>query len=356
LTAERASELGIELVTLDEIFSRADAITVHTPLTVETKNLVNDAAIAKMKKGVLLVNAARGGIYEDAAMLRGLESGKIGGVALDVFVEEPPGLTDLIKHPNVVATPHLGASTEEAQLRVAVEIAEQMVSYLTAGEISNSVNVPAVPREAAPVLEPYITLARRLGEFIGQVESVKPRTIHIECSGEVANLSVKPIVNSALAGLLAQFFEVPVNQVNAPMLAADGGIDVREEKTTRKGEFSTLVTLSIVANDGQRAFVSGTLAADRSPRLVRWGKYEVDAHLGGAMLVTKNRDRPGVIGAIGNILGESGINISRMQMGLETTTREAAAVWALDSELPPAVLEKIRAAKEVNNAWSVVID
>jgi D-3-phosphoglycerate dehydrogenase len=356
VTEERAAELGIELVNLDDLFRRADAITVHTPLTAETKGLVNDAAIAKMKKGVLLVNAARGGIYDEAALIRGLDSGHIGGVAVDVFEEEPPGLTDLVKHPGVVVTPHLGASTEEAQLRVAVEIAEQVVAYLTTGEISNSVNVPSIPREMAPVLGPYLGLGRRLGQFLGQVEELEPKTIELEFAGESGNLKLTPIANAALAGLLGQFFDVPINPVNAPIVAKDRGLEVRELRTSKKGEFATLVTLSIIGKNGERVTASGTLGPDRKPRLVRWGEYELDAHLEGSILVTKNTDRPGVIGAMGTVLGKSGINVSRLQMGLDTTTREAAALWGLDGALPKAVLEEIRGAEFVNRAWSVAVD
>jgi D-3-phosphoglycerate dehydrogenase len=347
MTAERAAELGIELATLDELFRRSDAITVHTPLTAETKGLVNDATIAKMKKGILLVNAARGGIYDEAALIRGLDSGQIGGVGLDVFVEEPPGLTDIVKHPKVVVTPHLGASTEEAQLRVAAEIAQQVVAYLQTGEISNSVNVPSVAREMAPVLGPYLGLARSLGQFLAQAESVRPRTIEVEFAGEAAALPSAPMVNAALAGLLGAFFEVPVNAVNAPILARDGGIEVREERTTQKGQFSSLLTLTLIASDGQRATVAGTLGTDRTPRLVVWGKFEMEANLDGTVLVVRNHDRPGVIGTVGTILGAAGINVASMQMGLNKSAREAAALWSLDAMPPPAVLDQIRAAKEV---------
>src|SRR5262249_8221677 len=262
MTAERAAELGIELVQLDDLFKRSDAITIHTPLTAETKGIVNDASIAKMKKGVLLVNAARGGLYEEAALIRGLDSGQIGGVGLDVFPEEPPGLTDIVKHAKVVVTPHLGASTEEAQLRVALEIAQQVTAYLQTGEIVNSVNVPSVARELAPVLGPYLGLARWLGQFLSQVESVRPRTIEVECAGDAAEVPSAPLVNSALAGLLGAFFDVPVNAVNAPLLAKDGGIEVREERTSEAGAFATLVTLSLISADGKRVTAAGTLAGD----------------------------------------------------------------------------------------------
>lgn len=355
VTAERAAELGIEPVTLEELFKRSDAITVHTPLTAETKGIVNDASIAKMKKGVMLVNAARGGIYDEAAVLRGLDVGHIGGVGLDVFVEEPPGLTELVKHPKVVVTPHLGASTEEAQLRVAVEIAQQVVAYLQTGAISNSVNVPSVAREMAPVLGPYLGLGRSLGQFLSQVESLKPRTIEVECSGEAASLPSALIVNAALAGLLGRFFETPVNAVNAPLLAKDNGIEVREERTTLKGPFATLVSLTIISADGKRATASGTLGGDRTPRLVQWGKFEMEAHIDGSVLVVKNQDRPGVIGSIGTVLGASGVNVSSMQMGLDKAQGEAASLWALDSAMPTSALDQIRKLKDVTLATAVAI-
>ncbi|HEY3237364.1 MAG TPA: phosphoglycerate dehydrogenase, partial [Polyangiaceae bacterium] len=355
VTSERAAELGVELVSLDQLFQRADAITVHTPMTPETKGLVNHDSLKKLKRGVILINAARGGIYDEAALLAGLESGQIGGVALDVFPKEPPGLTDIVRHPSVVVTPHLGASTEEAQSRVAVEIAQQVVAYLTTGSISNAVNVPSVPGEMAPLLGPYLSLARRVGRFLAQVEAFEPRSISVECEGEAANVTTGPIVNAALAGLLQNFFDAPVNAVSAPVLARDSGIQVNERKSTRKGEFTTLVTVLVVGKDGRELIAGGTLAADGSPRLARWGNYELDAHLDGSILVMKNADRPGVIGTIGTLLGESGVNVSRMQMGLDVGQRQAASLWALDSVLPTGVLDRIRQVKEVQQACGIVI-
>jgi D-3-phosphoglycerate dehydrogenase / 2-oxoglutarate reductase len=355
VSAERAAELGIELVGLDELFRRADAISVHTPLTAETKALVNDQTIAKMKKGVLLINAARGGIYDEAALVRGLASGQIGGVGVDVFLEEPPGATELVSHPNVVATPHLGASTEEAQLRVAVEIAHQVVDYLTSGTVTNAVNVPSVSPEAAPRLAPYLVLARRLGELLTQVETLEPVRVTVECAGEAAELSTTPIVNAALAGLLGRFFEQPINEVNAPLLARDGGIEVKDNKTTRMTEYTTLLTIQVADKDGAEVVVAGTLAADHTPRLVRWGPHQLDAQLEGWNLVLKNLDRPGVIGRIGSILGDAQINIARIQMGLDPKTGRAVSLWALDSALPPEVLERIRAAAGVEQSLAIKI-
>lgn len=355
VTSERASELGVELVSLDELFRRSDAISCHTPLTAETKHLVNDDAIAKMKDGVLLVNAARGGVYEEAALVRGLESGKLGGVALDVFPEEPPGLSEIVKHPASIVTPHLGASTKEAQLRVAVEIAQQVVAYLTEGTVTNSVNVPSVPREMASVLGPYVSLAQRLGQFLGQVESLQPSSVELEFGGEAAGLKLAPVVNAALAGVLDRFLEEPVNPVNAPMVASDRGIDVRELKSTAKGGFATIVTLTVGGANGERVSVSGTLASDRAPRLVRWGDFELDVLLEGSMLVMKNADKPGVIGNIGTILGENKINISRMQVGVHSSSEQAASLWMLDAELPDATMETIRGVNYVKQAVRVVL-
>lgn len=355
VTSERAAELGVELVSLDELFKRADAISAHTPLTAETKHLVNDDSIAKMKDGVILVNAARGGVYEEAALVRGLDSGKIGAVALDVYPEEPPGLTDIVKHPGAVCTPHVGASTEEAQLRVAVEICEQVVAYLREGTVTNSINVPSVPREMASRLGPYVALARSLGVFLGQVETIEPRSVEVECAGEAAGLKLAPIVNAALSGLLEHFFDGSVNAVNAPVVASDRGIDVRELKSTHKGEFATLLTVTVVGSDGQKVSAAGTLAADRSTRLVRWGNFELDVHLEGSMLVMKNSDRPGVIGNIGTILGETGINISRMQVGLYESSELSASVWGLDGDLTESVLEKIRGVEFVKQAFGVSV-
>jgi D-3-phosphoglycerate dehydrogenase len=355
LTAERAQELGVELVSLDELFERADAITLHTPKTPQTLNLINDQSIAKMKKGVLLINAARGGICDEAAVARGLESGQIGGAGFDVYVQEPPGLTELVKHPNTVATPHLGASTEEAQTRVAVEICEQVIAYLNHGTITNSVNVPAVPREEAAMLAPYVTLGRRLGQFLGASDSLVPRSISVEFGGEAANLLTKPIVNAAVAGVLGRFLQDEVNEISAPMVAKDRGIEIREQTSTEKTSFATLVRIVVTGNDGRQLRVAGTLGSDQAPRIVRWGEFEMDARLEGTILVLENEDRPGVIGTIGTILGESNINVARMQVALDSKSHRAVQLWSLDTNIRENVLNLVRAAKDVQNATAVIV-
>ena len=236
-----------------------------------------------------------------------------------------------------------------------MEIAQQVTAYLQHGTVANSVNMPSIPPEMASLLEPYLTLGRRLGLFLGQVESIEPCSVEIAISAEAASLATAPIVNAALSGLLEKFFASPVNQVNAPVVAADRGIDVKELRSSQRGAYTTLVTLTVTGPGGERDVVAGTLAADRTPRLVRWGSYELDAHLEGSILVMKNLDRPGVIGSIGTILGQSQINVSRMQMGLDTASGEAASLWALDSDLPHALLDKIRAVRDVKQAYGVIV-
>lgn len=357
LTADRAAELGIELVGLDAIWERADAITVHTPLTDATRNLVNDAVVARLKKGVLLVNAARGGIYDEAALLRGLESGRIGGVALDVFVEEPPPADlPILKHERVIATPHLGASTREAQDRVALEIADQVVAYLATGAIKNAVNVPSVSGETAAKLSPWLDLADRLGKFLAQVQAgAGPRAIEIECVGEPAELGMKPIAASAVAGFLSRYLETPVNQVSAPHVARDRGIALRELRTDApRGKFASLVVVRLHAADGSAHVAEGTLGSDRTARLVKWGDFEIEAHLGGSTLVVTSIDKPGVIGFLGTTLGAASVNIARVHLGVVSGGGgRAISVWNLDDEIPPATLEAVRRSPNVTSALAI---
>ncbi len=353
VTPERALQLGVELVSLDALFARADAITIHTPKNPQTTGLINDSTIAKMKKGVILINAARGGICDEEAVVRGLESGQIGGAGFDVYSVEPPGLTDLVKHPNVVATPHLGASTEEAQTRVAVEICEQLVAYLLHGTITNSINAPAVPREQAALLGPYITLGRRLGQFLGAVENLNPRSITVEFGGDATGVLSKPIVNAAVAGALGRLLDDEVNEISVPIVAKDRGIELKESKSSEKYAYSTIVRLVVADQDGQVRSVTGTLGSNQVPRMVGWGSFEMDTRLEGTILVLKNQDKPGVIGQIGSILGESRINVSRMQVALDVKSGKAVQIWGLDSKLNANVLNLVCGAKDVDAAFGV---
>ncbi|MBK8251865.1 MAG: phosphoglycerate dehydrogenase [Polyangiaceae bacterium] len=350
ITAERAAQLGVELCTLDEIFARADAITVHTPLTAQTKGLINEGVLPKLKKGVLLINAARGGIYDEAALLKGLESGQIGGVALDVFIEEPPPADmPLLKHDRVIATPHLGASTKEAQDRVALEIADQIVMYLTTGEIKNAVNTPSVAGEIAIQQKPYLDLAERLGSFLAQVEpALSPKAIEVECTGKAADLGVKGIAAAAVAGCLSRYLAASMNRVSAPVAAKERGISVRELASSGGSEYASRIVLRVTGADGQTHAVWGAVGADGSPRLLKWDDYEVEAHLGGPTLVIKNLDKPGVIGAIGTALGSADVNVARVHLGV-AKPGGALSVWNLDSPPQTSVIETLRRSPHVQS-------
>jgi D-3-phosphoglycerate dehydrogenase len=370
LTADRAAALGIELCGLDAIWARADAITVHTPLTATTQNLVDDAVVARLKKGVLLINAARGGIYDLDALLRGLESGHIGGVALDVFTTEPPPKDlAILQHERVIATPHLGASTKEAQARVALEIAEQVVSYLATGAVKNAVNAPSVAGEVAPKLAPYLDLADKLGGFLASVSmgpqaastsgatasahvepSASITAIEVECGGEPADLGMKAIVASAVAGYLRRYLDAPVNQVSAPHVAAERGIEVRElRRLSPQGKHASLVILRVHTAEGAVQVAQGALGSDGSARLVAWNDFEIEAHLGGHTLVVTNIDKPGVIGMIGTALGNVGVNIAGVHLGV-AGTGDAVSVWSLDSAIPAGVLAELRLSPNVSSA------
>ncbi|MEO5729587.1 MAG: phosphoglycerate dehydrogenase [Byssovorax sp.] len=354
LTADRAAALGIELCSLDAIWARADAITVHTPLTATTQNLVDDAVVAKLKKGALLINAARGGIYDLDALLRGLTSGRIGGVALDVFTTEPPPKDlAILQHERVIATPHLGASTKEAQDRVALEIAEQVVDFLSTGAVRNAVNAPSIAGEIAPKLAPYLDLADKLGGFLAQVEpGASPTAIEVECGGDPADLGMKAIVASAVAGYLRHYLAAPVNQVSAPHVAADRGIEVRElRRAAPRGKHASLVVLRVHTAQGAAKVAQGTLGSDGSTRLVAWNEFEIEAHLGGHTLVVTNLDKPGVIGVIGTTLGNAGVNIAGVHLSVAGAgVGGAASVWTLDSAIPAGVLAELRLSPNVSSA------
>lgn len=351
VTADRAAALGVELVDLETVWATADIITVHTPLNPHTKNLVDADVIAKLKEGVLLVNCARGGIYDEAAVLAGLESGRIGGAAFDVFTEEPPPAGfPLIQHPRVVCTPHLGASTQEAQDRVAEEIAQQVIAFLEHGEITNAVNVPAMSGELAAKVAPYVELGEKLGKFLAQVESINPRSVEVECVGDAAEHGVDAITSAAVGGFLQQFLEVPVNAISAPHLAEDRGITVRELKThLSRGKHASQVIVRLEGDDGSQRVAAGTLGSDRSPRLVRWGDFDIEARLEGTALVVASLDRPGVIGFLGTTLGDAAVNVASVFLG-KSTKGKAVSMWNLDDEMPAATLEEVNASENVERA------
>jgi D-3-phosphoglycerate dehydrogenase len=341
LTPERALDLGVEKVELDQLLARADFITLHTPLTDQTRNILSAENLAKTKPGVRIVNCARGGLIDEAALKAALESGHVAGAALDVFVEEPAKENALFGAPNLVATPHLGASTTEAQVNVAIQIAEQMSDYLMRGGVSNALNMPSLSAEEAPKLRPYMELAEKLGALVGQVEGEGISGVSVEVEGAAAELNPKPITGAVLAGLMKTYSDT-VNMVNAPFLARERGLDLREIRHDREGDYHTLVRVTVATPDGQRT-VAGTLFGSSAPRLVDMFGVGIEAELDGEMLYFVNEDKPGFIGRAGSALGEADVNIATFHLGRREAGGEAVALVAVDGHIDAALVEKLAA-------------
>lgn len=348
LSPERAVEMGVEKKDLDDLLAVADFITVHTPLTDSTRNLIDAAALAKTKPGIRIVNCARGGIINEADLLAALDTGHVAGAALDVFAEEPARDNPLFGRPDVVATPHLGAATEEAQENVAVHVAEQMADYLLTGAVTNALNMPSVSAEDAPKLKPYMILAEQLGSFAGQVTETGIKNVTIEFEGHVANLNVRPLVQAAVAGLLKPFSDT-VNMVNAPVVARDRGIDVSEVRHDRTGDYQTMIRLTVETERLKRS-VAGTLFGGNKPRIVSIKGIEIEAELSENMLYVTNEDLPGFIGALGTLFGEKGLNIATFHLGRANSAGDAIALVQLDQAVPDDVFESICALKHVKQA------
>jgi D-3-phosphoglycerate dehydrogenase / 2-oxoglutarate reductase len=335
LSPERALDLGVDKVELDELLARADFITLHTPLTDQTRGILSRDALAKTKKGVRIVNCARGGLIDEAALKDALESGHVAGAALDVFSEEPAKENPLFGTPGLICTPHLGASTTEAQVNVAIQIAEQMSDFLLLGGITNAVNVPSLTAEEAPKLKPYMALAEKLGRLVGQVVGARIRSIDVEVEGAAAELNIKPVTGAVLAGVMSTWSDT-VNMVNAPFLAKERGLDVREIRSTQEGDYHTLVSVIAGTEDGPMR-VEGTLFGNRAPRLVKIFGIPVEAELTGQMIYIVNTDAPGFIGALGTTLGANGINIATFNLGRRKEGGEAVALVAVDDPITPEV-------------------
>ncbi len=331
LSPERAVELGVEKAPLDELLSRADFITLHTPLTDQTRGILSREALAKTKKGVRIVNCARGGLIDEAALKEALDSGHVAGAALDVFAEEPAKQNALFGTPGLICTPHLGASTTEAQVNVAIQIAEQMSDYLLLGGIANAVNVPSLSPEEAPRLRPYMGLAEKLGRMVGQVAGTEIRSIDVEVEGAAAELNIKPITGAVLSGVMRTWSDT-VNMVNAPYLAKERGIAVREIRNEGEGDYHTLVAVTVGTDHGPKR-VEGTLFGNRAPRLVNIFGVPIEAELAGQMIYIVNNDQPGFIGALGTSLGKNGINIATFGLGRRKEGGEAVALVAVDDPI-----------------------
>ncbi len=348
LSQERALDLGVEKVELDELFRRADFITLHTPLTDKTRNVIGAEAIEKMKKGVRIINCARGGLVDENALRAALDSGKVAGAAFDVFTTEPATENPLFGHPNVVCTPHLGASTAEAQENVALQIAEQMSDYLLRGAISNAVNFPSITAEEAPKLKPFIALAEKLGSFAGQLTETGISRVCITYEGAVAQMKTKALTSAAIAGLLRPMLQ-DINVVSAPLIAKERGIVVEETTREMAGDYESLITVT-VETAKQTRHVSGTVFADGRPRIVNIKGIRMDAEFGPSMIYITNLDKPGFIGKFSSTLGEAGINIATFHVGREKPGGNAVALIEIDGELPDDVLAKVRALPQVQQA------
>jgi D-3-phosphoglycerate dehydrogenase len=347
LAEERARKMGVESVELGELFRRADIISVHTPLTAETKSMINATTIGQMKPGVMIVNCARGGIVNEADLCEALKTKRVAAAAFDVFEEEPvkPG-NPLLSLDNFICTPHIGASTTEAQENVAVGIAEQIVDYFNKGIARGAVNIPSVPPELLPRLQPYLMLAEKIGLLQAQLYEGGLERVTVEYNGEVASLSVAPLTIAVLKGLLTPILEHAVNYVNAPVLAKERGIEVKEVKSSDAGDFTSVIRVRVEAGKKSHR-LAGTLFHRKDPRIIEIDNFQVEVTPEGHMILILNVDRPGVIGAVGQILGEHNINIARMQCSREERGGNALLIIGLDAPLPEDVLETIKRGKNI---------
>jgi len=330
LSEDRARDLGVEKVELDALLARSDFITLHTPLTEKTKNILSRENLAKTKKGLRLINCARGGLVDEQALADAITAGHVAGAAFDVFSEEPATTNPLFGLPNVICTPHLGASTNEAQENVALQVAEQMSDYLLKGGVSNAVNFPSISAEEAPKLKPFVALAEKLGSFLGQLTEAPVKSIRIQYEGNVADLNVRPMTAAAVAGVLRAFMP-EINMVNAPLAAKEKGIAVEEVKRAADSEYDSRIFIEVVAEDMPR-HAAGTVYHDGKPRIVEIRRIAMDAEFAPHMLYIRNDDKPGFIGQFGSLLGEAGVNIATFNLGREKAGGDAICFVAVDEK------------------------
>ncbi len=345
LSPERAVQIGVEKVELDDLLARADVITLHTPLTDKTRNILSREALAKCRKGVRIVNCARGGLVDEAALADAIRSGHVAGAALDVFEVEPAKESPLFALENVIATPHLGASTTEAQENVALQVAEQMSDYLLKGAITNAVNFPSISAEEAPRLTPFVRLAEQLGSFAGQLTDVPIKGIRIEYCGDVAALNVKALTAAAVASVLRPSL-AEINMVSATSVARERGIAVEEVLCASHSVYESFVKLTVKTDSYERA-VAGTVFSSGRPRIIQVRDIEMDFEVTPHMLFVRNQDRPGFIGQFGSIMGEAGVNIATFNLGRISPGGDAIALVAVDERVADAVLAKVEALPQV---------
>ncbi|MCE3288853.1 MAG: 3-phosphoglycerate dehydrogenase [Caulobacter sp.] len=351
LSPERAVELGVEKVEIDELIERAEFITLHTPLTDKTRNILSAEALARTRKGVRIINCARGGLVDEAALRAGLDSGHIGGAAFDVFVTEPATENPLFGAPNFIATPHLGASTAEAQENVALQVAEQISDYLLTGAITNALNSPSITADEAPKLKPFVALAEKLGLFAGQMMDPGLKTIEVAYIGEVAKLNVKPMTAAALAGVLRPML-AEINMVSAPAIAKERGVTVSENRQELSPVYDSLIRITITTEEGEKSFAGAVIGG--VPRIVEVKGMELDAPFGNAMLYVNNLDKPGFIGALGGMLGEAAVNIATFNLGRVGAGDDAIALVGVDQAPDAELLGRIQALPHVKEVRALV--
>ncbi len=356
LSKEAAEKLGIELVDLPDLFKRSDYITVHVPLMEKTKGLIDKAAFQQMKKGVFIINCARGGIVNEKDLEWAIKEGIVGGAALDVFEQEPPPPDHpLLKLDQVIFTPHLGAATSEAQENVAIEVAEQVADFFSTGTIRNAVNFPSMSGEMLKTLQPYILLAEKLGSLQGQLTTKLPSEVLIEYRGEINAYNLAPVTQSLLKGLLTPMADdVSVNYVNAAVIAKEKGLKVVESKVRGNEDFVSLISVTL-KNGSESRRISGTIFGKTNPRIVQINDFYLEALPEGTILVIHNHDKPGVIGAIGTFLGKSNINISRMQLGLEKGKAEAIALYNVEGDVTPKIVAELEKLPNIISVKKVVL-
>ncbi len=348
LSLERAQEIGVEKVELDELLKRADVVTLHTPMTEKTRGIIGAEALAKMKPDAIVINCARGGLVDEAALAEALKEGRIGGAGIDVFESEPAKESVLFGLPNIVCTPHLGASTSEAQENVALQIAEQMADYLIDGAVSNALNMPSISAEEAPRLTPFVTLADQLGSFAGQLTETGVQSIRIEYEGAVADMNTRALTAAALTGFLKPLLQ-SVNMVSAPTLARERGIHVEEVRREQQGAYETYIRLTVNTDRRERS-VAGTVFSGGRPRVIQVKNINMEAELVPSMLYVTNLDKPGFIGRLGAALGEAGVNIATFNLGRSAPGDDAIALIGVDQELTDDVVARVEAVDGVVQA------
>jgi D-3-phosphoglycerate dehydrogenase len=348
LSPERATDLGVEKVELDELLARADFISLHTPLTNETKNIISADAIAKMKKGARLINCARGGLVDEAAVKAALDSGQLAGAAFDVFAEEPAKANALFGNERVVSTPHLGASTTEAQENVALQVAEQISDYLLSGAVTNALNMPSISAEEAQRIRPWISLAEKLGAFAGQLTESSIAEVELVYEGTPAGLNTRALTQAALCGLLKPTLS-EVNMVNAPLVAKERGIRISEVRRDQQGAYEGYVKLSVTTGQITRG-VAGTVFSNTRPRLIQIKGIDMDAEFAPHMLYITNEDKPGFIGRLGTLLGNASVNIANFNLGRSAPGADAIALLQVDEPVADSILAEIRSLPLVKQA------